>query len=187
MFSATARCWTSSACIHWQKNTDLFFVADKAKQTLNPPQPPLVRGEGGYVISLGVGEDASTPPLRRGGREGLGFLPYDLKLTALARANRKNPTPAERKIWSEVLCYRQLAAYKFLRQKPINRFIVDFYCSSLRWVIEIDGESHAEDPAYDVERTQILQSYGLSVIRYSNHEVMHNISGVYDDLAKRIS
>ncbi|OGS95352.1 MAG: endonuclease [Gallionellales bacterium RIFCSPLOWO2_02_FULL_57_47] len=125
--------------------------------------------------------------MTRGGREGLGFLPYDPKLTTLARANRMNPTPAEKKIWFEVLRSRQFAAYKFLRQKPINRFIVDFYCSSLHWVVEIDGDSHSEDPAYDIERTQILQSHGLTIIRYSNKDVMCNISGVYDDLAKRIS
>jgi very-short-patch-repair endonuclease len=129
---------------------------------------------------------ADAPPLTRGGREGLGFIPYDPKLTTLARANRKNPTPAEQKIWYEVLRARQFSAYKFLRQKPIARFIVDFYCASLRWVIEIDGDSHAENPAYDIERTQILQRYGLAVIRYSNHDVMHNISGVYDDLAGRL-
>jgi very-short-patch-repair endonuclease len=183
----------------------LLFVADKGKQMPNPPQSPLVRGEGDGVSSLEV--DAHTPPLMkqlairlgyqktiakslvmiRGGREGLGFLPYDPKPTKLARANRKNPTPAERKIWSEVLCHRQFAAYKFLRQKPIDRFIVDFHCSSLRWVIELDGDSHAADLAYDIERTQMLQSYGLTVIRYSNNDVMHNISGVYDDLAQRIS
>ena len=114
-------------------------------------------------------------------------MPYDPKLTTLARANRKNPTPAEKKIWFEVLRSRQFAAYKFLRQKPINQFIVDFYCSSLRWVIEIDGDSHAEDPAYDIERTKILQSYGLNVIRYANRDVLNNTSGVYDDLARRFS
>lgn len=162
-------------------------MADKANQTLNPPQSPLDRGEGGSIPSIVVVENASTPPLSRGGWEGLGFLPYDPKLTTLARANRKNPTPAEQKIWHEVLRCRQFAACKFLRQKPIDRFIVDFYCASLHWVIEIDGDSHAEDHAYDFERTQILQSYGLTVIRYTNHDVMHNISGVYDDLVKRIS
>jgi len=117
----------------------------------------------------------------------LGFIPYDRKLTTLARANRRNPTPAEQKIWSEILSHRRFAAYKFLRQKPIDRFIVDFYCSPLRWVIEIDGDSHAEDPAYDIERTKILQGFGLTVIRYSNNDVMCNISGVYDDLVNRIS
>ncbi len=176
-------------------------MGEKAKQNLNPPQSPLVRGGDELLLFVGdksgseadrssspsdesVGTDA--PPLRRGGWEGLGFLPYDPKLTTLARANRKNPTPAEQKIWYEVLRARQFSAYKFLRQKPIARFIVDFYCASLRWVIEIDGDSHAENPAYDIERTQILQRYGLTVIRYGNHEVMHNISGVYDGLAGRL-
>ena len=134
-----------------------------------------------------IAEHAATPPLIRGGREGLGFLPYDPELTILARANRKNPTPAEQKIWFEVLRNRQFAAYKFLRQKPIDSFIVDFYCAKLCLVIEIDGDSHAEDPAYDIERTQILRNYGLNVVRYNNRDVLHNISGVYDDLIERIS
>ncbi len=176
-------------------------MGETAKQNLNPPQSPLVRGDdespllvssnsGLAAGSEGVASDRSAgtdaPPLTRGGREGLGFIPYDPKLTTLARANRKNPTPAEQKIWYEVLRARQFSAYKFLRQKPIARFIVDFYCAALRWVIEIDGDSHAEDPAYDIERTQILQRYGLTVIRFTNHDVMHNISGVYDVLAGRL-
>jgi very-short-patch-repair endonuclease len=170
------------------KKIDLFlFVAARENQNLNPPRSPLVRGEGDGFPFLGIVENAATPPLTRGGREGLGFLPYDSRLTVLARANRKNPTPAEQKIWHDILRSRQFAAFKFLRQKPIDQFTVDFYCAKLRWVIEIDGDSHAEDPAYDVKRTQILQSYGLTVIRYSNYEVMNNISGVYDDLARRIS
>ena len=82
---------------------------------------------------------------------------------------------------------RQFADYKFLRQKPMDCFIVDFYCSSLKLVIEIDGDSHAESPENDAERTRILNGYGLTVIRYTNYEVLHNISGVYEDLAQRIS
>ena len=115
-----------------------------------------------------------------------GFLPYNPKLTELARANRKNPTAAERKIWNEVMRLRHFADYKFLRQKPIDEFIVDFYCSSLKLVIEIDGDSHAEAVEYDAARTRILSSHGLTLIRYTNHDVLHNISGVYDDLARHI-
>ena len=164
--------------------SNFLSVVENSNQDLNPPLSPLVRGDD--VLPQFAGKSADAPPLRRGGWEGLGFLPYDPKLTTLARANRKNPTPAEKKIWFEVLRHNQFAAYKFLRQKPIDRFIVDFYCSKLRWVIEIDGDSHAEDPIYDIERTQTLQQYGLMVIRYSNHEVMSKISGVYDDLVGRI-
>ena len=113
-------------------------------------------------------------------------MPYDKKLTALARENRKNPTLAEQKMWFEVLCRRQFSAYKFLRQKPIEYFIVDFYCTKLGWVIEIDGDSHAEQPGYDADRTVLLQRHGLTVIRYDNRDVLNNIAGVYDDLAGRL-
>ncbi|OGS98052.1 MAG: endonuclease [Gallionellales bacterium RIFCSPLOWO2_12_FULL_59_22] len=122
----------------------------------------------------------------RGGREGFAFLPYDKKLTALARENRKNPTPAEQKMWLEVLSRRQFSSYKFLRQKPIEHFIVDFYCAKLGWVIEIDGDSHAEQPRYDENRTALLERHGLTVIRYGNRDVLNNIAGVYDDLAGRL-
>jgi very-short-patch-repair endonuclease len=140
--------------------------------------------------NLGAGSDQpggkDAPPLLRGGREGLGFLPYDKKLTALARENRKTPTSAELKIWKEVLSHRQFSEYKFLRQKPIEYFIVDFYCAELRWVIEIDGDSHAEQKSYDERRTTLLQQHGLKVIRYDNNDVLNNIAGVYDDLMKRL-
>jgi very-short-patch-repair endonuclease len=118
-------------------------------------------------------------------REG-GVLPYNKNLTERAREHRKNPTPAESKIWNEVLRMRQFASHKFLRQKPIDNYIVDFYCSELRLVIEIDGDSHAETVEYDAERTMVLQSLGLIVIRYTNDDVIHNIQGVYDDLSERI-
>ena len=81
---------------------------------------------------------------------------------------------------------RQFAHYKFLRQKPIANFIVDFYCSELHLVIEIDGDTHSETNAYDLERTKFLNAFGLTVIRYTNDDVLKNIAGVYDDLARRI-
>lgn len=172
-----------------------------ASKNSNTPQPPLVRGEDaslGSVYGNKQIEDTPSPPLIsspliRGvwggcsGREGFAFLPYDKKLTALARENRKNPTNAEQKIWLEVLSRRQFAAYKFLRQKPVEHFIVDFYCAKLGWVIEIDGDSHAEQKGYDENRSVFLQGHGLTVIRYENRDVLNNIAGVYDDLARRLS
>jgi very-short-patch-repair endonuclease len=135
--------------------------------------PSLVKGR--------VGEGL---PLTLAG-EGL-VLPYNKNLTVLARENRSNPTKAENKIWQEVLRMRQFAQYKFLRQKPIGGYIVDFYCSELRLVIEIDGDGHAETVEYDAERTKLLNSLGLLVIRYTNDDVLRNIEGVYDDLGKVI-
>jgi very-short-patch-repair endonuclease len=117
----------------------------------------------------------------------LACLPYNKNLIPLARENRRNPTPAETRIWNEGLRKRQLARFKFLRQKPIDHFIVDFYCSKLGLVIEIDGDSHAETAEYDHERTRVLNAYGLDVVRYTNDEVLGNIEGVYEDLLRRIT
>ncbi len=115
------------------------------------------------------------------------YLPYNKKLTVLARENRSNPTEAENRIWQKVLRMRQFADYKFLRQKPVGDYIVDFYCAGLQLVIEIDGDSHAETAEYDAERTRFLGSLGLRVIRFSNDDVLRNIEGVYEELSKTIS
>lgn len=149
-------------------------------KTLTPPAP-LIRGEKTDRSSV-------TTPSPDKGRvgEGLRFLPYDNRLTALARQNRKNPTPAESLIWNKVLRSRQLAAYKFLRQKPIGSYIVDFYCAELKLVIEIDGDSHAEQQDYDARRTVFLEDHGLRILRYANRDILHNLPGVYDDLTSHI-
>jgi very-short-patch-repair endonuclease len=114
------------------------------------------------------------------------YLPYKRHLVELARQNRSNLSPAEKKIWYEVLCRKQFKGYKFTRQKPIADFIVDFYCSKLQLVIEIDGDSHAESKEYDEVRTKMLNQYGLRVLRYSNRDVLNNIEGVYQDLMQTI-
>ena len=105
------------------------------------------------------------------------FLPYNQKLTPRAKELRKNMTPAEKKLWSE---YLRNAPLKFMRQRPIDNFIVDFYCSQARLIIEIDGEIHLQDNAiiYDKQRTAILESYGLKVIRFTNQQVLNNLPQV---------
>lgn len=113
------------------------------------------------------------------------YQPYYVYLVTLARANRKTPTPAEAKMWSEILRRRQLVGFKFLRQKPIDGYIVDFYCAALGLVIEIDGDSHAEQIEYDAERTRILNAYGLQIVRYTNAEVLSNPIGVYQHLVEQ--
>jgi urease accessory protein len=115
------------------------------------------------------------------------FLPYDKRLTAHARENRKNPTPAESLIWNQVLRSKQFDRHKFLRQKPIGAYVVDFYCAELRLVIEIDGDSHAEQVGYDARRTESLNRLGLKVLRYANRDVLDNLPGLYDDLLNLIA
>lgn len=104
-------------------------------------------------------------------------LPYNPELVTRAKRLRQNPTPAEKKLWQDCL---KAFPLRILRQRPIDHFIVDFYCAALKLVIEVDGESHFTDEGLmrDVERTQILESYGLKVIRFSNDEVMHQCEGV---------
>ena len=95
-------------------------------------------------------------------------LPYNRKLVEKAKELRKSMTPAERMLW-----YGYLRTFKFrvLRQRPIDNFIVDFFCAQLKLVIEVDGESHFTNDSkdYDWERTQILEGYGLKVLRFTNH------------------
>jgi very-short-patch-repair endonuclease len=73
---------------------------------------------------------------------------------------------------------------KFWRQRPIDNFIVDFYCPKLKLVIEVDGDSHFTDLGlvYDEERTLVLEGYGLRVIRFTNDEVLQNFEGVCEQI-----
>ena len=126
----------------------------------------------------------SYPP-DKGGKGGA--LPYNPTLTEKARENRKNPTPAEQKLWFEVLQNKRLNNLKFTRQKPLDKYIVDFYCAALMLAIEIDGDTHAEQRQYDETRTRRLNRLSVAVIRYTNAEVMNNLEGVYEDLLKRVA
>ena len=112
-------------------------------------------------------------------------LPYNPKLIDRARELRKNLTPAERKLWYD---YLRNFKYRVLRQRPIDHFIVDFYCHSLKLVIEVDGDSHftEEAEAADRERTQQLESYGIRVIRFTNQEVLQDFEGVCRSIGQEI-
>ncbi|MGB3405070.1 MAG: endonuclease domain-containing protein [Microcoleaceae cyanobacterium] len=93
---------------------------------------------------------------------------------------RKNPTPTERKLWE----FLRTFPLKMWRQKPIDHFIVDFYCPKLKLVIEVDGESHftSEGMAYDAERSRILEGYGLQVVRFTNTQVLRDFEAVCQEL-----
>ncbi len=114
------------------------------------------------------------------------YIPYNPKLVEEARKNRKNQTQAEKKMWFNILRNRQFANYKFLRQKPLDNFIVDFYCAELMLAIEIDGDSHIRQKEYDILRSEKLEAHGIKVVRYTNSDVLSNVEGVYRDLKERI-
>ena len=106
-------------------------------------------------------------------------IEYNKKNIILAKSLRKNATPQENHLW-----YDFLSTYKirFQRQKAINNFIADFYCHKARLVIEIDGKGHrtAQGAQKDALRTDILENYGLTVIRFTNQQINTNFRGVCD-------
>lgn len=110
-------------------------------------------------------------------------LPYNQKLVAKAKELRKRATIPEQKLWQE---YLRFLKPRFLRQRPIDNFIVDFYCASCRLVIEIDGDIHLteESQEYDLERTKILEGYGLMVVRFTNEQVMNHFEGVCAEIER---
>jgi very-short-patch-repair endonuclease len=97
-----------------------------------------------------------------------------------ARRLRSAQTDAERILWFQ-LRDRRLRGFKFRRQAPIDRYIVDFCCVDERLIIELDGGQHAVRTDEDRERTQVLESLGYLVLRFWNNDVMHNISGVLEE------
>jgi very-short-patch-repair endonuclease len=103
----------------------------------------------------------------------------------LARRFRKQPTPGEEIFWRHVRG-KQLHGMKFLRQHPIGRYIVDFYCAELKLVIELEGDihKHPDQKEYDQSRLKELQSRGLDVMRFRNEEVVEDIQKVLEEIAK---
>ena len=119
------------------------------------------------------------------GRSKSGNLRYLDELREMAKRNRNNPTIAEDIFWKKVLqCDK--TEYRFLRQKPINRFILDFYCSKLLLVIEIDGDSHRDKEFVDKERDLLLEKYQIRTIRFTNDQVLNELEKVKNDLDKII-
>ena len=104
-----------------------------------------------------------------------------------SRSLRKNLTDAERKLWF-LLRNRQMAGVKFRRQFPLETYILDFYSPEYKLAVEADGGQHYEDNGLqrDNERTAILESLGVKVLRFNNREVLTNIEGVYDVILRAI-
>lgn len=115
-----------------------------------------------------------------------GSISYILDLTPVAKKNRHLPTEAEKIVWQEVLRYKK-TGYKFTRQKPIHRFILDFYCSELNLAIEIDGSSHIKKVGTDVLRDKFLNQIGIHTIRFTNEEVLYHLNDVENRILSECS
>jgi very-short-patch-repair endonuclease len=100
--------------------------------------------------------------------------------TRAARRLRRDSTQAEQKLWRYFRA-RSLGGFKFVRQRPIGPYIVDFVCREKRLVIEVDGGQHAENER-DAVRDQFLADHRYRVLRFWNNEVLENIEGVWETI-----
>ncbi|QCX00381.1 endonuclease domain-containing protein [Aggregatimonas sangjinii] len=106
-------------------------------------------------------------------------IKYNPKLKELARQLRNNSTKSEIRLWQK-LKRNQMHGYDFHRQKPIDEYIVDFFCNKLQLAIECDGYSHEilEVWKKDVKKTKRLNQLGVRVLRFSDHQIMNDIENV---------
>jgi len=125
------------------------------------------RGVGGE--SRRCAADPSLNPRPQGVRAKTSLLP-------LAKRMRREPTDAERKLWS-VLRGKRLQGWKFKRQQQLDHYIADFVCFSARLIVEADGSQHAENLA-DAARTSYLEAQGFRVLRFWNNDILTNPDGV---------
>ncbi len=111
------------------------------------------------------------------------FLPYNPKLKELARQLRNNSTKSEIELWS-YLKNKQLLRLDFHRQKPIDNYIVDFYCPKIMLAIELDGLTHhwEETIAKDEIKSSKLQELGVTLIRFDDETVFNNIDFVLEEI-----
>jgi very-short-patch-repair endonuclease len=94
-----------------------------------------------------------------------------------SRTLRKEMTIAERLLW-KALRNKQLNQYKFRRQHPYGKYILDFVCLEAKLVIEVDGGQHQENTMYDQNRSMWLERQGFKVLRFWNNEVLNNLDAV---------
>ncbi len=105
------------------------------------------------------------------------IIPYKPYLKELAKQLRQNSTLSEVLLWNE-LKSKQLLGLDFDRQKPLDNFIVDFYCKDLMLAIEIDGDSHDYKYEEDQVRQQTLERLGVTFLRFDDTEVKQNMANV---------
>jgi very-short-patch-repair endonuclease len=105
------------------------------------------------------------------------IIPYDPKLKDLAKQLRENSTLSEVLLWN-YLKGKQMLGYDFDWQKPIDNYIVDFFCNELKIAIEIDGDTHN----YKIDKDELMQKklegLGVRFLRFTDEDVKKNIERV---------
>jgi very-short-patch-repair endonuclease len=105
----------------------------------------------------------------------------------VAKDLRASATDCERKLWA-ILRGKQFAGLRFRRQHPLGPYIVDFYCSAAKLVIELDGGQHSTDEnmAYDAARDGWLKSQGYRVLRFSNEDFLKHRDMIVEAVGRAI-
>ena len=105
-----------------------------------------------------------------------------------ATALRRTQTSAEARLW-RALRGARLNGFKFRRQHPIDRFVVDFVCLKAKLVVEVDGATHGSPAAlgHDAERTRIIETAGFQVVRFGNDDIRENLDGVLESVLAAIN
>ena len=120
--------------------------------------------------------EVAAKPTERGKMEQIP-LKKSNKLLNVARILRRNMTRQEKHLWYDFLRHYPLKIHK---QRIIDDYIADFYCHSARLVIELDGSQHytSQGKMHDEERTEILERYGIYVLRFFNKDIDDNFESV---------
>jgi len=107
------------------------------------------------------------------------IIPYNPKLKEFARQLRNNSTTTEIYLWLK-LKRKQMYGYDFQRQKPIDNYILDFFCHELMLGIEIDGYSHELLEVFnkDTKKTQKMNDIGISILRFSDYQIIKDMENV---------
>ena len=107
------------------------------------------------------------------------IIPYNPNLKELARQLRNISTKAEIILWQK-LKGKQMYGYDFHRQKPIDNYIIDFFCHELMLGIEVDGYSHQIIEVFnkDVKKEGVMNMFGIHILRFSDEQVLKDTDNV---------
>ena len=150
----------------------------RAARQVGLPLPLAGEGWGGGISAREVTMAEEKTPIWK----------VSSRLRANARALRKNSTDAERILWSALRDHR-LNGTGFRRQVPIDNYVADFMCHAAKLVIELDGGQHFSDHAEQVDaaRSAAIEAKGFQVLRFSNHDVTTNRTGVLETIAAAVA
>jgi very-short-patch-repair endonuclease len=109
------------------------------------------------------------------------IIPYNPELKEYARKLRNDSTFTEIMLWN-YLKGKQVRGFDFDRQRPIDNYIVDFYCKDLQLAIEVDGESHYGNEERDKRKDKQLNQLGVTVLRFDDSDIVYQLDKVIEKI-----